>query len=126
MNRSTLALAIPLIAVLAVPPASAAAPVARVKVVLSSHKFSPSPIYLSAGVPTRLTIANQSADAHEFKAPEFFYWSRVRGKVPGGVLRLRAGETATLTLTPRRGTYKLKCGRFGHALLGMSTTIVVN
>lgn len=111
---------------LAAPLGAAPQPV-RVNVVLTSYKFTPAPIHLSAGVPVRLTIANQSGSTHEFRAPEFFYWARVRtGRIPGGVLTLRSGERAVVTLTPRRGSYKLKCGRFGHALLGMSTMIIVH
>ena len=111
----------------AVGPVIAATPTTRVSVVLTSHRFTPSPIHLSGGVPVRLTIANQSGETHDFYAPEFFYWSKIqRGKVPGGKLRLRSGERAVVTLTPRRGSYKLKCTRFGHAFLGMSTMIIVH
>jgi uncharacterized cupredoxin-like copper-binding protein len=107
-------------------PAGSAAPT-RVSVVLTSHRFTPSPIHLSGGVPVRLTIANQSGETHDFSAPEFFHWSKIqRGRVPGGKLRLRSGERAIVTLTPRRGSYKLKCTRFGHAFLGMSTMIIVH
>jgi uncharacterized cupredoxin-like copper-binding protein len=108
-------------------PAIATAPTTRVNIVLTSHRFTPSPIHLSGGVPVRLTIANQSGETHDFYAPEFFYWSKIhRGKVPGGKLRLRSGERANITLTPRRGSYKLRCTRFGHAFLGMSTMIIVH
>ena len=111
----------------AVGPVIAATPTTRVNVVLTSHRFTPSPIHLSGGVPVRLTIANQSGETHDFYSPEFFYWSKIqRGKVPGGKLRLRSGERAVVTLTPRRGSYKLKCTRFGHAFLGMSTMIIVH
>lgn len=111
----------------AVGPVIAATPTTRVSVVLTSHRFTPSPIHLSGGVPVRLTIANQSGETHDFYSPEFFYWSKIqRGKVPGGKLRLRSGERAVVTLTPRRGSYKLKCTRFGHAFLGMSTMIIVH
>jgi uncharacterized cupredoxin-like copper-binding protein len=108
-------------------PVIAATPTTRVSVVLTSHRFTPSPIHLSGGVPVRLTIANQSGETHDFYAPEFFHWSKIQtGKVPGGKLRLRSGERAVVTLTPRRGSYKLKCTRFGHAFLGMSTMIIVH
>lgn len=113
------------LAILAAAPASAQS--TRVSIVLTSHKLSPAPIHLSAGVPVRLTIANQSGETHDFTAPEFFYWSKLRsGRVPGGKLTLRSGERAHVTLVPRRGTYKVKCSRFAHALLGGSTQIVVH
>lgn len=98
----------------------------RVTVTLSGHRFTPAPIYLKAGKAVRITIANPSASAHEFRAPEFFYWAKIREKIPGGVVRLASGESKVITLVPRRGAYKVKCGRFGHALLGMSAMIIVH
>jgi uncharacterized cupredoxin-like copper-binding protein len=123
LSRITVAALAALALVAAIPaPASAQS---RASVILTSHRFSPSPLNLSAGKPVRLTLSNQSANAHDFTAPEFFYWSSARGKIPGGVIRLESGESRTITLTPRRGSYKLKCSRFGHAFLGMSTMIIV-
>ncbi len=122
-------LAISILAVVSVADAGAAAAAKRapikVTVNLTSHRFTPGPIYLAGGVPVRLTLANPSGESHEFRAPEFFYWSSLRGKVPGGVVKLQSGERKTFVLTPRRGTYKLRCGRFGHSFLGMNTTIIV-
>jgi uncharacterized cupredoxin-like copper-binding protein len=106
--------------------ATSATPATRVSIVLTSHRFSPAPIHLSGGVPVRLTIANQSGETHDFTAPEFFYWSRTRGQVPGGKITLRPGQRAHVTLTPRRGTYKVRCTRFAHTMLGGATTIVVH
>ncbi|HET9355485.1 MAG TPA: cupredoxin domain-containing protein [Sphingomicrobium sp.] len=106
--------------------APAAAQATRVSIVLTSHKFSPAPIHLSGGVPVRLTIANQSGETHDFTAPEFFYWSKLRSPVPGGKITLRPGQRAHVTLVPRRGLYKVKCTRFAHALLGASTSIIVH
>jgi uncharacterized cupredoxin-like copper-binding protein len=108
-------------------PAIPAAPATRVSVVLTSHRFTPSPLHLSGGVPVRLTILNQSGETHDFTAPDFFAWSKIRGRqIPGGKIRLQSGERSVVTLTPRRGSYKLKCTRFGHAFLGMSTMIIVH
>lgn len=114
-------------AVALAPPADAAAPGARVAVTLTNHRFTPSPIHLSGGVPVQLVIANRSGSSHDFTAPEFFASSKISsGPIPGGKIRLRAGEQARVTLVPSRGTFKLKCTRFGHAMLGMSTTIIVH
>ncbi len=108
-------------------PSVASAQATRVSIVLTSHKFSPAPIHLSGGVPVRLTIANQSGETHDFTAPEFFYWSKIRsGRVPGGKITLRPGQGTHITLTPRRGLDKVKCTRFAHALLGASTNIIVH
>ena len=112
---------------LALVPGAASAQAARASIVLTSHRFAPAPIHLAGGVPVLLTIANRSLETHDFTAPEFFNLSEVRsGPVPGGKLTLRAGERTRVALTPRRGTYKLRCTRFGHALLGGSTTIIVH
>lgn len=116
--------AIPMVAALTVGDAFAARAPVKVTVNLTSHRFTPGPIYVAGGVPLRLTLANPSGEAHEFRAPEFFYWAKMTRRIPGGVVRLKSGERKTFLLTPRRGTYKLRCGRFGHAFLGMSTTII--
>ncbi|WP_118856759.1 cupredoxin domain-containing protein [Sphingomonas mesophila] len=113
-------------AITALSPTPAAAQATRVSIVVTSHKFSPAPIHLSGGVPVRLTIANQSGETHDFTAPEFFYWGKLKGPLPGGKLTLKPGQRAHITVTPRRGTYKVRCSRFAHALLGGSTTIVVH
>ena len=116
--------ALPLAAMLAAP---ASAQATRVSIVLTSHKFAPAPIHLSGGVPVRLTIANHSGETHDFTAPEFFYWAKRRGAaIPGGKITLKPGQRTHVTLTPRRGTYKLRCTRFAHALLGASTQIIVH
>ena len=114
-------------AVVAFIPAATAAQATRVSILLTSHKISPGPIHLPGGVPIRLTIANPSRETHDFTAPEFFAWSSLRsGPIPGGKITLRPGQRAHIALTPGRGTYKVRCTRFGHALLGGSTTIIVH
>lgn len=118
-------IAIPFVATLLITDAAAKRAPVKVTVNLTSHRFTPGPIYLPGGVPVRLTLANPSGESHEFRAPEFFYWSSLRGKVPEGIVKLKSGERKTFVLTPRRGTYKLRCGRFGHSFLGMNTTIIV-
>lgn len=111
---------------LLIPSAAPAQPV-RVGIVLTSHKISPAPIHLPGGVPMRLTIANRSVETHDFTAPEFFRSSSIAsGPIPGGKLTLRPGGLTHVSLTPRRGTYQLRCTRFAHALLGESTTIIVH
>ena len=104
-----------------------ATPVTQVSVVLTSHRFTPSPLHLSGGVPVRLIISNQSSEAHDFTAPQFFASSKLeKAQIPGGKIRLGPDERAVVNLTPRRGSYKLKCTRFGHTFLGMSTMIIVH
>lgn len=105
---------------------AAAAPKARATITLTSHRFTPSPIYLAGGVPVRLILTNRAGKAHDFTAPQFFSAAQIlRGRAPGGEIRLGAGRSAVIDVVPRRGTYKVHCGEFGHKLLGMSTMIVV-
>lgn len=116
-----------LLAIALLAPSSASAQSVRVGIVLSRHKITPGPIHLPGGVPLRLTITNRSPEAHDFTAPEFFRHALVRsGPVPGGKLTLRPGGLTHVSLTPQRGTYKVRCTRFAHALLGESTTIIVH
>ena len=123
MNRLLLA---PMVALLSIAPAPAAAPAANATITLSSYRFSPGPIYLAGGVPVRLTFVNSAGKNHDFTAKEFFRSSRIlAGRVSGGEVSLDAGQTKTIDLIPARGTYKVHCGKFGHSMLGMSTTIIV-
>lgn len=108
------------------PVAADAAPKARATVTLSSHRYTPSPIYLAGGVPVRLILINRAGKSHDFTAHQFFRNARIlRGRAPGGEVRLAAGRSAVIDLIPRRGTYKVHCGEFGHRMLGMSTKVVV-
>lgn len=119
-------LAAALILLLPLPAAAIAAPKARATVILTSHRFTPSPIYLAGGVPVRLILVNRAGKTHDFTARQFFGASRIlRGRARGGEVRLGAGRSAVIDLVPARGTYKVHCGQFGHRMLGMSTMIVV-
>ncbi len=103
-----------------------AAPKTSATVTLTSHRFTPSPIYLASGVSVRLVLINRAGKQHEFASQEFFRNARIlRGRAPGGEVRLGQGRSAVIDLIPRRGTYKVHCGEFGHRMLGMSTMIVV-
>ena len=123
MNRLLLA---PMLALALIAPAPAAAPAASATITLSSYRFSPGPIYLAGGVPVRLVLVNSAGKNHDFSAKQFFRSSRIiSGQAPGGEISLDAGQTKTIDLIPARGTYKVHCGKFGHSMLGMSTTISV-
>ena len=121
MNRLMLTAALALIAA-----PTAAAPVASATITLTSHRFTPAPIYLAGGVPVRLILVNRAGKTHDFTAQKFFRASRIlAGRAPGGEVSLRAGESRVIDLIPARGTYKVHCGEFGHKMLGMSTMIIV-
>ncbi|MES2904356.1 MAG: cupredoxin domain-containing protein [Pseudomonadota bacterium] len=111
---------------LTLPIEAEAAPKTQATVTLTSHRFTPSPIYLQSGVPVRLVLLNRAGKSHDFIAQQFFRNARIlRGRAPGGEVRIGAGRSAVIDLVPRRGTYKVHCGEFGHRMLGMSTMIVV-
>jgi uncharacterized cupredoxin-like copper-binding protein len=96
---------------------------------LSNYKFMPEPIQLKAGQAYRLTLVNQAHGGHNFTAREFFAAAQVApedaGKVSKGQVKLKGGESVTLTLVPAAGTYDLSCTILGHAGRGMKGHIVV-
>ena len=107
--------------------AASAQPVATVPITVTSFHIAPGAIHLVAGRPVRLVFTNASGAGHDFTAPAFFARaSGVAGPVDHGEVELGGHQSATITLTPARGTYKAKCSHFGHKLLGMSATIVVD
>jgi len=107
-------------------PAPAQAP-ATVTVTLTSHRIAPNPIYLRADRKVRLVFLNRAGKTHDFTAPRFFRESRiVAGRAPRGEIALEGGRGAVVDLIPRRGTYKVHCGQFGHKQLGMKGMIVVS
>lgn len=111
-----------LITLLALPlPAHADAP-PRVEIVLSNFAFTPETIRLKAGQPVTLHFVNDGSGGHNFAAPEFF--KGVAG-VKGGKIELAKGESRDVTLTPRAGTYTVKCTHFLHTSFGMKGAIVV-
>ena len=92
-----------------------------------SFGFSPHPIYLRAGQPVTLTFVNRSGSSHDFVAHSFFANARiVSGDAREGEIDLRGGETRTVRLIPRAGTYSAHCSHFFHKQLGMSDQIIVS
>lgn len=117
-----------LLALPAAVPAQQPQPTA-VNVQLSSFKFEPSTIRLHAGQPVTLRLTNASSGGHNFAAPEFFAASTI---APGqnvtideGAIEVPHGQTVSLTLTPARGTYRLRCTHTMHTTFGMRGEIVV-
>ncbi|HEV7233886.1 MAG TPA: cupredoxin domain-containing protein [Sphingorhabdus sp.] len=104
---------------------------ARVEIQLANFKFTPADIKLTAGQPVTLHFVNKGSGGHDFTAPEFFKAATMdaatRAKLgKKGRIDLSAGESADVVLTPRAGTYKVKCGHFLHAGFGMTGTITVS
>jgi plastocyanin len=93
---------------------------------LYSYGYRPNPIQLAAGRPVTLTFVNRAGKGHDFTAPGFFRAARIlSGKVANGEVDLAGRQSASVTLIPAAGTYRVHCGRPFHKLLGMSGTIVV-
>ena len=107
-------------------PASASQLQAVVPIILYSYGYVPNPIVLTAGQPVTMTFTNRSSKGHEFKAPQFFAASKIlKGAAPEGAVDLKGGASASVTLVPARGTYRVHCGHFLHTQFGMTTAIYV-
>ena len=103
----------------------AAAPVQTIQ--LYSFGYAPKPIQLAADRAVTLSFVNQAKGGHDFTAREFFAAARIiSGAAPNGEVELKGGETKTVTLIPRAGTYKVHCTHFMHSNMGMHTQIVVS
>ncbi len=104
--------------------AQVAAPVQVIN--LHSYAYAPSPIVLRAGQPVTLQFVNRSRNGHDFTARQFFRSARIlSGRVVGGEIELRGGQSASVTLIPARGRYPVHCGHPFHKMLGMRSTILV-
>jgi len=124
MIRFSLAIAIALATALSTGADAAAPPLQQIE--LYSYGYTPAPVVLAADQPVTLQFINRSRKGHEFSAPAFFAASRIlAGSVRNGEIDLHAGESASVTLVPARGTYKVHCGHPFHSMLGMHTTLVV-
>jgi plastocyanin len=107
---------------LSVPAMAGPAAQPRVEIVLANFKFAPETIRLKAGQPVTLHFVNQGSGGHNFSAPEFF--SGVAG-VTGGRIELGKGESRDVLVTPRAGTYAVRCTHFLHTSFGMKGSIIV-
>ena len=117
---------LPLLAALFLPPNAAWAQAPVQTVALYSYGYAPNPLRLAAGKQVTLTFVNRSGSGHDFTARSFFRGSRiVSGRVADGEIELGRGRSASVTLIPARGTYKVHCGHYFHKQLGMHGTIIV-
>ncbi|HET7817116.1 MAG TPA: cupredoxin domain-containing protein [Sphingomicrobium sp.] len=125
-SRIAAALLAPLAAAASAPaPASPVAAPVQV-IVLYSHGYQPSPIRLAAGRAVTLHFVNRAGKRHDFTAPAFFGAARaLSGNAAGGKVDLAPGASRTVTLVPVAGSYRVRCTRPLHKLLGMKATIVV-
>ena len=92
---------------------------------LVNFAYRPAPIRLAAGRPVTLQFVNRAGKGHDFTAAKFFRSARIlSGRVEGGAVDLRGGQSARVTLIPAAGRYTVHCGRFGHKMLGMRAAII--
>jgi len=93
---------------------------------LYSYDYNPDPIILDAGKRVTLTFVNRAGKGHDFTAPRFFRSSKIiAGNVGKGGVELRAGQSASITLVPTAGRYKVHCGKPFHKVMGMRGDIIV-
>jgi uncharacterized cupredoxin-like copper-binding protein len=106
-----------------------------VTVTMTEYSFSPSPIVLKEGVPTRLVLKNAGKEAHYFVAERFFKTIATR-KVQGSDGEVKAPSFTAVEVYPgrtlewffvpvRKGAYDLLCTVKGHAEHGMKGRIEV-
>lgn len=74
-----------------------------------------------------LHFTNAGSGGHNFSAEGFFASALYPSGVgpDGGVVELRKGATADVSLVPASGQYQVKCSHFLHATMGMTGEIVV-
>ena len=116
-------------AALALCPAATVASPAQVPVQpvdLVSFAYRPTPLVLRAGQPVTLLLVNRSKGSHDFTAPAFFRSARMlSGQAPRGAIVLRGRQSASVTLIPAAGRYRVHCTRPFHKMMGMKATILV-
>jgi len=95
-------------------------------IALYSYGYNPDPIVLTAGKAVTLNFLNRATKGHDFTAKKFFSSSRIiSGDVGEGEIDLGPGRSASVTLVPTAGRYKVHCGHPFHKMMGMSGEIVV-
>jgi plastocyanin len=95
-------------------------------IALYSYGYNPDPIVLAAGKAVTINFVNRATKGHDFTATKFFRSSRIiSGNVGEGEVDLGPGQSASVTLVPAAGRYKVHCGRPFHKMMGMNGDIVV-
>ena len=125
MVRALLAL-IPLLAMTG-PAGSQVAQPPTVTITEANFRITPGVIHLAAGQPVRMVFTNMSGSSHDFSAPAFFGRARILGGMSErGEIDLPGHGQAIVTLVPEKGVYRAHCTHFGHTMMGMKATIVVD
>jgi len=106
-----------------------------VTVTMTEYAFSPSPVVLKEGVPTRLVLKNDGKEAHYFVAEQFFKAIATR-KIQGSDGEIKAPSFTAVEVYPgkmlewflvpaQKGVFDLLCTVKGHAEHGMKGRIEV-
>ncbi|HEX9205721.1 MAG TPA: cupredoxin domain-containing protein [Candidatus Deferrimicrobiaceae bacterium] len=106
-----------------------------VNVTMTEYAFSPSPIALKSGAPTKIVLRNGGKEHHYFVAEKFFRTIATR-KIQGSdgevkapaftAVEVYAGKSMEWFLVPtEKGTFDVVCTVKGHADHGMKGTIEV-
>jgi uncharacterized cupredoxin-like copper-binding protein len=96
-------------------PDSSISGAADVAVTVDDFAISPSPVVITAGQATNITVTNTGAAPHDFTVPDL----DIR-------IVVAPGETVTAGIDAQpAGTYDTLCTVPGHASLGMVGTFVV-
>jgi len=106
-----------------------------VTVTMTEYAFSPSPVVLKEGIPSKLVLKNEGKEAHYFVAEGFFRTIATR-KIQGtdgevkapyfSAVEVYPGKSIEWFLVPmEKGTYELVCTIKGHAEHGMKGKIEV-
>lgn len=103
----------------------------QVEIVLANFSFTPSDIQLKAGQAVSLHFINLGSGGHNFTATKFFAAANMDSATRArlgkkGIVELAKGERMDVTLIPKAGSYKVKCGHFLHAGFGMKGSIKVS
>ncbi|MBM2827054.1 MAG: nitrite reductase, copper-containing [Dehalococcoidia bacterium] len=112
----------------------------KVVVTASEFRFLPAEFKLSAGVPTQLTLVNEGSVEHDITVTGLSVGGQVATQehspgAQGHTTRPTASGTvhvvapkqqrATVSFTPKAGTYEFVCVIPGHLDAGMKGTLLV-
>jgi len=101
-----------------------------VNISLTSFALTPGTLYLKAGQPILLRVANDSGLSHDLTAPEFFSAAAIRpadaARITDGKIALSPHHSLIIAMIPAAGRFSVKCSHKFHKMLGMSGLIVVD
>ena len=95
--------------------------VQEIRIAAQDYRFQPASFHLKAQEPVRITLVNEGRAVHEFtsrlfKDPqvEISAFEHPSDLSPQGVLQVKPGQTARITVQAAAGTYFFRCRIKGH------------